>query len=338
MYRSLSETMRDPFAINTIAMLQELNIRISKSRVREVFYQKCKDQHIFLLEEFQSILQEFGLITFIAKVSYEKLKTFDPPFLLELSNDQGDEYFTLITKVEKETLHVYDVNEKKTYLMDLSDRFHGRKCMVLLIESFNPAIVEVEFEKRLRKESRDEKSFSRNIHIQKALLTQDDCADIIHFCENKHLFERSLVSKLDLQERVWTGYSHVRTSYSANLEAYPRLSVVTKKIENSLHIKPGHLAPIHCVRYQPSQQFKIHHDAADGDKRVRSVFVYLNQGMKGGETYFPEIAKRVIPETGTCISFPNLDRNLRRIPQSLHASLPVSEGVKYILTAYENLV
>lgn len=338
MYRSLSETMRDPFAINTIAMVNELKISISKSRIREIFYSRFKDKHILLLTEFQETLDELGIKSFIAKVGYQKLKTFYPPFLLEMKNDQDEDYFTLITKVDGDILYSYDINEKRIGQLNASSAFGNKKCMVLLIDSFNPGYRENNFENNVSDEKRDELAFVQNIVLQQNFLMDAECSDIIRYCENNQLFERSLVSKLDLQGNRWTGYSNVRTSYSAEIDNYPDLANILQKIEKLLHISPGHIAPVHCIRYKPTQQFKIHHDAADGDQRIRSVFIYLNENMTGGQTYFPEIDKRFIPKTGTCLSFPNLNAQLKRIPQSLHASLPVTDGVKYILTAYENVL
>lgn len=338
MYRSLSETMRDPFAINTIAMVNELKIPISKSRIREIFYSRFKDKHILLLTEFQETLDELGIASFIAKVDRQKLKTFYPPFLLEIENDRGQDYFTLITKVEGDLLSAYDTNENKIMELDASVAVGNKECMVLLIDSFNAGYWENNFEKNVSDEKRNELAFIKNIVVRRNFLTNAECGDIIRYCENNYLFERSLVSKLDLHGNRWTGHSHVRTSFSADMENYPGLSNILQKIEILLDIRPGHIAPVQCIRYEPHQQFKIHHDAADGDQRVRSIFIYLNEDMSGGQTYFPEIDKRFNPKTGTCIAFPNLNAQLKRIPQSLHASLPVTEGVKYILTAFENVL
>lgn len=338
MYRSLSETMRDPFAINTIAMVNELKIPISKSRIREIFYSRFKDKHILLLTEFQETLDELGITSFIAKVDYQKLKTFYPPFLLEMENDRNEDCFTLITKVDGDILYSYDINEKRIMELDASTSFGNKKCMVLLIDSFNTAYGENNFERNVRDERRSELAFAKNIVLQQNLLTNAECGDIIRYCENNHLFERSLVSKLDLQGNRWIGHSHVRTSFSADLDNYQGLGNILQKIETLLQTTPGHIAPVQCIRYEPTQQFKIHHDAADGDQRIRSVFIYLNENLTGGQTYFPEIDKRFIPKTGTCLTFPNLNAQLKRLPQSLHASLPVTDGVKYILTAYENVL
>jgi len=338
MYRALSETMRDPFAINTIAMVNELKICISKSRITEIFYNRFKDKHILLLTEFQETLNEVGITSVIAKVEFQKLKTFYPPFLLEIKNDQNEDFFTLITKVNDDLLYAYDINEKKIVELEASGLFKDKKCMVLLIDSFSSAYRENNFNENIVDESRNELEFRSKIILHPNLLTATECGAIISYCENNGLFEKSLVSKLDLQGNRWTGHSHVRTSFTADLVNYPGLNTMVQKIQKLLTIKSGHIAPVQCVRYESGQQFKMHHDAADGDQRIRSVFIYLNGDMTGGQTFFPEIDLRVTPETGTCLAFPNLNTRHERIPQSLHASLSVTEGVKYIVTAYENVV
>lgn len=338
MYRGISEVLRDPFAITTIALLQELGIRISKSGVRKIFYQRFKDKHLLLLNELQAVLKEVGIETFIALVDYDKLKTFDTPFWLELANDDREQSFELITKVDNNLLYKYDLNAQRTVCRDESLSFQDKKCLVLLLESYCLDYVENAFESNVLIEKQSEAAFSKKIFLYPDLLTPNECFDIINYCESNYLFEKSLVSKIDIHGNLWTGTSSVRTSYSADLKNYPLLNYIVKKIAKTLNVPFCHISPVHCVRYSTKEQFKIHHDASDGDVRMRSIFIYLNEGMSGGELYFPEINRKYVAKTGTCISFPNLDEKLQRIPQSLHASLAVTDGVKYVLTTFENLI
>jgi hypothetical protein len=329
--------MKDPFVINTIHLLKQLNIIVSKSKIREIFYNKFKDKHVLLLDEFQKTLTEFGVNTFIAKVNYEKLKSFYTPFFLELINDQGEDCFTLITKVDGEILYVYNYNEKNIIPLNISELFLKKKCMVLLVDSFNSIFFDFHFTENLKNEKKLETTFSESMIIKQNLFSDSECKDIIRYCEDNLLFERSQVSKLDLQEKLWTGFSHVRTSFSANMKNYPKHKDLIRKIEKALQIDANCFETIYCIRYLPNQEFKIHHDASDGDKRLRSIIIYLNHCINGGETFFPEISQKIIPKVGLCLSFPNIDENLNRIPQSLYASLPVTEGVKYELTLYQNI-
>jgi prolyl 4-hydroxylase len=83
----------------------------------------------------------------------------------------------------------------------------------------------------------------------------------------------------------------------------------------------------HFVKYSLSGEYKPHYD---GKNRIKTALIYLNDGFKGGETYFPKIDKRIIPETGKLIIWDNLTEDGGNDPDSYHAGLPVEFGTKYI--------
>lgn len=81
-----------------------------------------------------------------------------------------------------------------------------------------------------------------------------------------------------------------------------------------------------CYRYTPGQRFALHHDgtyARSRDERSLLTFlIYLNQGMAGGETAFPEQGQCIVPKTGTALLFQH---------PILHEGCTVRTGVKYVL-------
>lgn len=81
-----------------------------------------------------------------------------------------------------------------------------------------------------------------------------------------------------------------------------------------------------CYRYTPGQRFALHADgtfARSRDERSLLTFlIYLNQGMRGGETAFPEQGQCIVPQTGTALLFQH---------PVLHEGCVVREGVKYVL-------
>jgi prolyl 4-hydroxylase len=90
------------------------------------------------------------------------------------------------------------------------------------------------------------------------------------------------------------------------------------------------------LRYRPSQQFRMHHDAIGETKnqRIKTVLIYLNEGFVGGETFFPAPKLTIMPAAGDAIVFVNADASGRQDATANHAGLPVSRGVKWLATRW----
>lgn len=82
----------------------------------------------------------------------------------------------------------------------------------------------------------------------------------------------------------------------------------------------------HFVKYGISGEYKEHHDGSD---RQKTALIYLNTGFVGGETYFPRVDRKIIPETGKLVIWENL-KDGERDYNSNHIGLPVEFGTKYI--------
>jgi prolyl 4-hydroxylase len=98
----------------------------------------------------------------------------------------------------------------------------------------------------------------------------------------------------------------------------------------------GQGEPLAVLRYSPGQQYRAHLDSMDGapNQRIRTVLVYLNQGFKGGETYFTANGLKVSARGGDAIMFSNIVANGTPDRRSEHAGLPVIEGVKWLATRW----
>jgi|SRR6476659_807391 len=80
------------------------------------------------------------------------------------------------------------------------------------------------------------------------------------------------------------------------------------------------------VRYFPGGHYVPHVDAAqDMEDRYFSVVCYLNSDFEGGSTWFPDLAFRVVPQSGKTIVFPS---------KYWHAAEPVLTGEKYVLVTW----
>jgi prolyl 4-hydroxylase len=73
---------------------------------------------------------------------------------------------------------------------------------------------------------------------------------------------------------------------------------------------------------------------ARSGQRVSTLVTYLNDVRAGGETVFPKVGLSVCPELGNAIYF-EYANDLGQVDEgSLHASNPVLEGEKWVLTKW----
>lgn len=103
----------------------------------------------------------------------------------------------------------------------------------------------------------------------------------------------------------------------------------------------AHAEPLSLLHYAPGEEYRPHRDVLPPSEaqhgpgqRLRTVFVYLCDCAEGGETDFPQLGVRVAPVRGRVVAFDNVDRDGRPAADSLHASLPVRRGEKWLATLW----
>lgn len=103
----------------------------------------------------------------------------------------------------------------------------------------------------------------------------------------------------------------------------------------------AHAEPLSLLHYGPGEEYRPHRDVLPPSEaelgpgqRLRTVFVYLCDCPEGGETDFPALGVRVAPVRGRVVAFDNVDRDGRPAADSLHASLPVRRGEKWLATLW----
>lgn len=94
--------------------------------------------------------------------------------------------------------------------------------------------------------------------------------------------------------------------------------------------------PLTVLRYNPGQQYRPHLDTLpnEGNQRLRTAILYLNDGYRGGETHFPLLGVTVAARTGDLLIFDNVDARDAPEARSRHAGLPVTAGTKWIATRW----
>jgi prolyl 4-hydroxylase len=138
-----------------------------------------------------------------------------------------------------------------------------------------------------------------------------------------------------------------RTSESCDLDRWhPFVEGIDRRICATMGIKPRHGETLQGQRYAVGQQFKAHLDyfhvdqpyweieKARGGQRSWTAMIYLDEPAGGGETWFSAAGFRVNPRRGLFLAWNNMDADGRPNPQALHEGLPVTAGVKTIVTKW----
>jgi prolyl 4-hydroxylase len=149
-------------------------------------------------------------------------------------------------------------------------------------------------------------------------LTPDECSLLIGMGESGDL-------RLGQTNGTKIGYRKAKVTWFRPDNQFA--NNIKQKIAELSNVPLENQEGFHFVKYNPNGEYKIHHD---GSKRVKTALIYLNDGYKGGETYFPKVDRKINPETGKLIIWNNYNNDGTIIRESEHAGLPVEFGTKYI--------
>lgn len=167
-----------------------------------------------------------------------------------------------------------------------------------------------------------------------ALLTREECAHLANAASDL------LAPAVVVDPRTGRNVPHPVRSSDGAVIGPMRESLVVRAINQRLatitatDIAQGEALTI--LRYRPGQQFRPHFDAIGNarNQRTKTVLIYLNEGFTGGETQFPKLGVTIRPKAGDAIAFTNTLADDTTDPRSLHAGLPVTQGVKWLATRW----
>lgn len=123
------------------------------------------------------------------------------------------------------------------------------------------------------------------------------------------------------------------------LDAIKRISILTDTKVNQGEIT-GFLS------YQKGEEYKRHYDFFDtklasshkelrnGGQRIMTTICYLNENYTGGETEFPVIGQKLKGKTGELIFFSNVDQDGKLNKKSLHRSIAIESGEKWVFNRW----
>lgn len=178
------------------------------------------------------------------------------------------------------------------------------------------------------------RSTSPNVSLFPSFFSPDECTHVIAL--SGPLLTPSVVvdSRTGKQSP-----NPIRTSFGAVLGPIQQDMVVhalNMRIAAATETRIDQGEPLVVLRYEPGQQYRVHHDCLPGEanQRCRTVIAYLNDDYRGGETSFSAADLSVKGRKGDAISFLNTLPDGRADERSRHAGQPVQQGIKWVCTRW----
>lgn len=121
---------------------------------------------------------------------------------------------------------------------------------------------------------------------------------------------------------------------------------IEMKLSAYFNIPIQHGEITNVLNYQVNEEYKPHYDffhpndpgsniaKEDGGQRFKTALIYLNDVKEGGETSFPRLKKTLNPKKNQLVIFNNTDNSFNPLPASLHQSISVTHGEKWVLSKW----
>ena len=178
------------------------------------------------------------------------------------------------------------------------------------------------------------------------VFSKDECAGLIEVIPSDRYFAAEgfdFVTKKGIPTEYRSNSTYIDREYRLASLQYKLAELIEEELGDTFPNKKDCIElPLQIQRYNVGQQYKAHVDffnRANEPKsfevdRVASVVVYLNDDFEGGETYFTALNINVKPKAGMALFFRYDYNEPRDRKNTFHAGMPVSSGVKYIVTAF----
>ncbi|MEY3373045.1 MAG: hypothetical protein RLZZ537_1513 [Pseudomonadota bacterium] len=180
------------------------------------------------------------------------------------------------------------------------------------------------------------------LHRHASLLSEEECLYI------QCLGGPDLGPSISVDSQGGRHQNEIRTSWDfVFLPEHEQLylNLLQRRMARAAGLPVNQAEPLILLRYLPGQEYKLHRDflppslfipvsAGGSGQRLRTVVSYLNTPYAGGETAFPFLNVEIPAIQGQISRFDNLLPDGQITRTSLHAGLPVKQGVKWICTLW----
>lgn len=172
--------------------------------------------------------------------------------------------------------------------------------------------------------------------------------DFLTVGECQELIKRGEGNLMPSRTTHYSDDKDFRTSMTCHLNRHADTFVeyIDDKISACMGIHWPYSEPIQMQHYALGGQLKGHHDyfemgtsdysrlTGKAGQRTWTFAVYLNTVERGGETYFPYIDYKLRPKQGFAVLWNDLSPDGVPNRNTLHSSLPVELGEKFIITKW----
>jgi prolyl 4-hydroxylase len=165
-------------------------------------------------------------------------------------------------------------------------------------------------------------------------LSADHCNSLIELSQPQLTKTSTLGKEID-------GYRVAQGAWLSSQDE--SVSLLRKMVSEYTLFPEENMEGTHIVKYEIGGEYKVHHDffhpgenyyekevTNRGGQRAKTALVYLNEDFTGGETEFPQLEIKVIPQKGKLVVWDNIKSDGSLDYTSIHAGLPVTSGIKYI--------
>ena len=118
------------------------------------------------------------------------------------------------------------------------------------------------------------------------------------------------------------------------------ITTIEKRVSSLMNLPIEHAEGLQVLHYEPGQEFKPHfdyfgeHHPSRNNNRISTLVMYLNDVEQGGETIFPNLGLTVTPMKGSAVYFEYFYNNQQLNELTLHSSVPVIRGEKWVATQW----
>ena len=171
------------------------------------------------------------------------------------------------------------------------------------------------------------------------LINKTICDTIIDVADSRLETAQILGEQID-------GYRTAEYCWLGDLvDTMPELQQIQEFVSKATELPIENQEHIHIVKYTIGGEYKEHYDwfydddeeqircIGDSGNRTHSFLIYLNDDFEGGDTEFIKLKQIVKPQTGKGLMWTNM-KDGKCLDDSLHAGLPVTDGVKWILIVW----
>lgn len=163
------------------------------------------------------------------------------------------------------------------------------------------------------------------------VLSGDECDSLIELSRNRML--RSRIGKSHTE-------SDIRTSSGTFMEESENglIRTIESRVSELMNVPVAHAESLQILHYEAGEHYQPHVDyfnaANNGNNRISTLVIYLNDVEEGGETCFPSLRFAVTPIKGSAVYFEYFYNDPELNELTLHGGNPVVAGEKWVATQW----